>query len=206
MAAAGARRAAPPARARRPARVPPLPHQLLRRLQHGRGAGAGLPRGGLRSTSASPITARPRPTPAGSAPDDLAPPGGRDRRGQRRLDGIRVLKGDRGRHPRRTGRSTTTTHVLARLDFVIASVHSRFNMSATGDDRADAGGHGQPAPHHHRASDRPPAALARSLRRRPRRGDREGRGHRRRARDQRRSAPARPRLAGAPARARGGRR
>ena len=107
-------------------------------------------------------------------------------------------QGRRGRHPRTTAGSTSRTQVLARLDFVIASIHSRFNMSRRGDDRAHAGRDGQPVPHDHRPSHRPSAALARPVRPRPRRGDREGRGDRRGAGDQRRPAPARPRLARAP--------
>ena len=53
------------ARTRRPARIPPLPHRVLRRLQHRGGPVARRPRRRLRLGRASPITASRRPTPAG---------------------------------------------------------------------------------------------------------------------------------------------
>ena len=111
-----------------------------------------------------------------------------------RLEGIRVLKGVEA-DILQDGRIDFDEAVLARLDFVIASIHSRFNMNARRDDGPDAGGDGQPASHDHRPPDRPPAALARSVRARPRRRHREGGGHRRGAGDQRRPASAGPRLA-----------
>ena len=79
------------------------------------------------STSASPTTARPRRTPAGSRPDDLARQADEIDEVNGRLEGIRVLKGVEA-DILQDGRIDFDEAVLARLDFVIASIHSRFNM------------------------------------------------------------------------------
>ena len=120
--------AAAAARARRPARLPALPHPLLGRLQHRRGARARLSRRRVR------VCRYHRSQPGGGVrrrPECRRPraPGGRDRRNvNARLEGIRVLKGVEA-DILQDGRIDFDEAVLARLDFVIASVHSRFNMN-----------------------------------------------------------------------------
>jgi DNA polymerase (family 10) len=63
----------------------------------------------------------------GLKPDDLARQSDEIDAVNARLDGIRVLKGDEA-DILQDGRIDFDESVLARLDFVIASVHSRFNM------------------------------------------------------------------------------
>ena len=136
----------------------------------------------------------------GLRPDDLARQADEIDEVNGRLEGIRVLKGVEA-DILQDGRIDFDDAVLARLDFVIASIHSRFNM-----------GEREMTARMLAAMDNPyltiighPTGrllLSRDpVRARPRRGDREGGGDRRGARDQRRSAPAGPRLAHGPTRA-----
>ncbi len=80
------------------------------------------------SMSGSPITARPRPTRVASAPSISRRQSDEIDAVNSELKGIRVLKGVEA-DILQDGRIDFDESVLARLDFVIASIHSRFNMS-----------------------------------------------------------------------------
>ena len=89
----------------------------------------------------------------------------------------------------RTATSTCPEDELARLDWVVASVHQAQREPA---DRARARGDGQPVRRLHRPPHRPPDRHARPARRRRRARRREGARDGRVPRDQRPARPARP--------------
>ena len=194
-------RAAAADRARRPARRPALPHDALRRPPDARGDGRGGARRAAASTSRSPTT-RPR---TGSATTSRPR---RWRRGSRRsralnarLDGFELLAGTES-NILPDGSLDYPDELLARLDWVIASIHTSFGMdeeamtdrmiAAIEHPLVDAIGH--PTGPQDRDA---PAVRARHGAR-----DRGGRAHRHDDRDQRRARPARHERAPRP---RGGR-
>ena len=125
----GGRRApaAAPARARRPPGLPPLPHARTRtaptRSRSWRWPAA------TRATSYVGITDHSQAAAyaGGLRADDLARQADEIDEVNGRLEGIRVLKGVEA-DILQDGRIDFDDAVLARLDFVIASIHSRFNM------------------------------------------------------------------------------
>ena len=166
--------AARPGRGRRHPRRPALPHDPLRRPQHARGDGRGGARPRLRLHGdhrplGQPRLRRPRHrrAPLGAGRGGRAP-GTRARRASACSPAPRSTSAS-------TARSTTPTTCSTALDWVVASVHTSFSVSRSGDDRAGPGRDREPPRRLHRPPHRPPDRPPRALRDR-RRGRRRGRG------------------------------
>ena len=147
-----------PRSARRPAR----PLRLDRRPGHLGADGARRPGEGSRL----PLLLRPLPVAGhdrGSGPGTAAGPARGDPGARRTHRRDSAALRHRGGHP---GRRTAgpTRRVLARLDFVTASIHSGFSQPRGADHGADHRRHAQPVRALGRPSQRPPDRPARSLR------------------------------------------
>ena len=199
--AAAAARAAGADHARGHARRPALPHDALRRPPDARADGDGaraararVPRD-HRPLGLARVRRRRHARGAGGA--DRA----RSTRSTRALDGFELLAGTEV-NILPDGSLDYDDELLARLDWVIASVHTSFAMERAGDDRPHGRRDRAPAGRRDRPPDGPQDRDAPALRARHRARDRGGRAHGHDARDQRGARPPRPQRA---PRARGGR-
>ncbi len=112
----------------------PHPLDLVRRRRPDREDGPHRHRPGPRVHGADRPLAPPDGRPRPHAPSACGPSSTRSPRSTRQLAPFRILTGHRGRHPARTARSTSDEDLLARLDVVVASVHSKLRMERQDDD------------------------------------------------------------------------
>jgi DNA polymerase/3'-5' exonuclease PolX len=121
-----------------------------------------------------------------------------------RLDGIELLAGSEV-NILPDGAPDYDDELLARLDWVIGSVHTSFRMGEKAMTERMVGRHRASADRRHRPPDRAQDREPRALRRRHGAGDRRGRAHRHHDRDQRVAQPPRPRRRPRPGGGAGGR-
>ena len=172
-------------------RRPAQPHGRLRRPRHDRGDGRRRARARLRvSGDHRPLGDR-MASATTSRPSSCAARSSWCTRWTRRIEGIELLAGSEV-NILPDGSLDYEDELLAELDWVIASVHTAFGTSRTGDDRADDHGDRAPARGRDRPSHGPPDRAARALRDRPGGGVRRGGTNGNDARDQRQPRPARP--------------